>query len=361
MRPKHLVREALAAARSSPIPSLLVLLVVGSMCFSAIVTVGRQAAVESALAAEIAGPHARTLTITDTSSTEALRSSTLDVLAGLRHTQAVIGRDRPVDAVNGALGEGSTPVAVAGLHGTVERAVEIIRGRPPGPGQVMIPAAMMEVLRLEEPAGYLEARDGSQWAIVAAFEPRPPFEDLATMALTLPHAVEASHQQIRIVVEDVEHVTAVRSAAFAIIDADPTQVQVSTPSAASNQGITDQIAGLGRSLLLIILGAGAFFVSTVVLADVLIRRRDLGRRRTLGITRSDLVTLVALRTSAPATLGAVLGAVGGYLLVARELGTVPVDFALATTVLAVLTATIACLPPAAYAANRDPVEVMRTP
>ena len=41
--------------------------------------------------------------------------------------------------------------------------------------------------------------------------------------------------------------------------------------------------------LLLILGAGAFFVSIVVLADVLIRRRDLGRRRTLGIGRGDLI------------------------------------------------------------------------
>ena len=90
--------------------------------------------------------------------------------------------------------------------------------------------------------------------------------------------------------------------------------------AAGNATITGELAGLGRSLLLLILGAGAFFVAIVVLADVLIRRRDLGRRRTLGIGRADLVLLVAVRTAAPAVLGAVVGAGTGYAVVVGQGG-----------------------------------------
>ena len=130
--------------------------------------------------------------------------------------------------------------------------------------------------------------------------------------------------------------------------------------AAGNATITGELAGLGRSLLLLILGAGAFFVAIVVLADVLIRRRDLGRRRTLGIGRADLVLLVAVRTAAPAVLGAVVGAGTGYAVVVGQGGALGLDFVAGVAVLAALTAVAASLLPAAFAAFRDPVRVMRT-
>ena len=66
MNLRTLLREAVTAARTSPVPSALVLLVVAAMCFAAVATVGRQAATEAAVAAELSGPGARVLTVTDT-------------------------------------------------------------------------------------------------------------------------------------------------------------------------------------------------------------------------------------------------------------------------------------------------------
>ncbi len=364
MKLRMLLREALTAARSSPVSSALVLLVVAAMCFAAVATVGRQAAAEAAIAQELSGPEARSMTVTDTSGSGTLTGPTLRVLTGLDGAGAVIARQTPVDAVNGALGEGSDRVAVVQAYGTIDQAVTITRGRLPGTGEAVVPTDMLDTLRLEEAAGYLQAPDGKQWAIVGEFTPREPFGDLGSLAVAGGELTsETTLQQIRVVADSVEHVTIVRDTTLALIDADPTEVRVAVPTAlsASNQAVTGQLAGLGRSLLFLILGVGAFFVAVVVLADVLVRRRDLGRRRTLGITRPDLVTLVALRTTSPALLGALLGTLGGYLFVTRQAGTMPVDFTLGVAVLATLTATLACFPPAAYAATRDPVEVMRTP
>lgn len=89
--------------------------------------------------------------------------------------------------------------------------------------------------------------------------------------------------------------------------------------------------------------------------------RDLGRRRTLGITRADLAGIVTLRALATGIAGALLGCVTGWL---ANLGTgfgTPVDFTVAVGVLATLVAGVAALPPALYAARLDPVTVMRTP
>ena len=227
----------------------------------------------------------------------------------------------------------------------------------------------MAELGLAEPVGFLQAADGTQWSVVGSFTPKPPFEDLADVALTRPEPAPGAavagyaFHQVRVVADDVSHVEAVQDAALAIVDPDAATVQVTSALAAAgaSQQAVGTLAGLGRSLLLVILGAGAFFVAVVVLADVLIRRRDLGRRRTLGITRGALVGLVAARTAAPALVGAALGSAAGCAQVWHSTGQVPATFAAATATLGVLTAVAACLPPAIYAARRDPVEVMRTP
>ena len=133
MRAVVVLREAIAAARASLVPTALVALVIAATCVAAVVTVGRQAAAEAALAQQLAGPAARTLTLTQNLDGASLTPQALDLLATMNGTDAVIATDLPVDAVNGALGTGSTPVAVVGVHGTVGSAVSLTRGRLPGP------------------------------------------------------------------------------------------------------------------------------------------------------------------------------------------------------------------------------------
>lgn len=363
MNLRTLLREALTAARTSPVPSALVLLVVAAMCFAAVATVGRQAATEEAIAAELSGPAARVLTVTDSGGTGFLTGATVATLAGLDAAEAALARDVPVDAVNTVIGEGGTRVAVVNVTGSLERGIELTRGRLPGPGEVVVPESKLAELSLAEPSGALDAGDGRQWAVVGAFEAQVPFEDLGGYAITVPaHPASLVVQQVRVLAPDLAGTRAMQDASLAVIDPDPTtsQVQTARALAAGNQTITGELAGLGRSLLLLILGAGAFFVAIVVLADVLIRRRDLGRRRTLGIGRADLVLLVAVRTAVPALLGAAVGAGAGYGTVAAQGGALGLDFVAGVAVLAALTAVAASLLPAAFAAFRDPVRVMRT-
>lgn len=362
MNLRTLLREAVTAARTSPVPSALVLLVVAAMCFAAVATVGRQAATEAAVAAELSGPGARVLTVTDTGGTGFLTGATAATLAGLDTAEAALARDSPMDAVNTGIGRGGARVAVTNVVGTLDRGIELTRGRLPAPGEVVVPEAKLAELGLAQPSGALEATDGRQWAVVGAFQAQDPFQDLDGYALTVPAAADALvMQQVRVLAADTAGTRAMQEAALAVIDPDPraSSIQTARALSAGNQVITGELAGLGRSLLLI-LGAGAFFVSIVVLADVLIRRRDLGRRRTLGIGRGDLILLVAVRTAVPALLGAVLGSGAGYAVVAGQGGTLGVDFVAAVAVLAALTALLASLAPAAFAAFRDPVRVMRT-
>lgn len=362
MRIAVLLREALASARSALVPSLLVLLVVGAMCLACVLTVGRQAATEQAIAEELSGPAARVLTLTDNGSS-ALTDATVQTLTGLDTAASVIAQQIPVDTVNGALGDGSTPIPLSGVTGTVDTSIELTRGRMPAAGEVVLPEAKLAEFGFAEPSGFLEASDGRQWAVVGAFTAEEPFSDLTDYALAAPTGTDhVSFQTVRVLAADVSSVRALQTAVLAVVDPAENDVRVQTASALSeqNRAVTGQLAGLGRSLLVLILGAGAFFVAIVVLSDVLIRRRDLGRRRTLGITRADLVGLVAARTGVPAVLGAVLGSGIGYAVLLSQGNGLGLDFVAAVAVLAALTAVAASLPPATFAAFRDPVRVMRT-
>lgn len=360
---RMLLREAVISARVALVPTTLVMLVVAAMCLAAVVTVGRQAAAEAAVEERLASPAARTLTINDTGASGALTPAVVASMSKIAGVQAVIARRSPVDAVNGALGQGSPRVAVTQILGTPQTGIRVTEGRRPDVGEVVISETTRQSLGLDQAAGYLQGSDGQQWAIVGTFTTLPPFEDLEDLAIAGadPTSVTPT-RQVQVTAAHRDQVNQVTQAALAVAAADPQRTQIDRPAALNenNQAISGQLAGLGRSLLLLILGTGAFLVAIVILADTLIRRRDLGRRRTLGITRPDLVTLVTLRTSLPALLGATLGTVTGAALI-RPTGAVPLDFCAAVATLALTTAIIATLPPAIYASSRDPVEVLRTP
>ena len=66
---------------------------------------------------------------------------------------------------------------------------------------------------------------------------------------------------------------------LAPVEQDGVALESPTGLAQMARQLEEQMSGNGRSLLLLILGVGGFFVAAVTLADVLIRRRDLGRRR----------------------------------------------------------------------------------
>mgnify|MGYP006879734214 CR=1 FL=1 len=151
---------------------------------------------------------------------------------------------------------------------------------------------------------------GSLWAVVGAFTAEEPFSDLTDYALAAPTGADhVSFQAVRVLAPDVSSVRARQTAVLAVVDPAENDVRVQTASALSeqNRAVTGQLAGLGRSLLVLILGAGT--------GDAVLLSQGNG----LGL-----------------------------------------DFVSAVAVLAALTAVAASLPPATFAAFRDPVRVMRT-
>ena len=363
MRARSLLREAWASAWASKVPTALVAIVVATMCFVALSTVGKAAANEDQIRQRLEAAGARRLSVTDTREGGFINPRTLALVGTLSSVDASVGVGVPYDVTNGRIGPGGTRVAAFPILGDVGQIGRLLRGRWPQPGEALVTVSAQQRLGLAEPVGYVATPDKTSYPIVGAIEVVAPFDDMA-QSIIVNAAGEPTARELRVVISSIPDVVATQKAILAILaPADPQGVSIESPAglAETAQQLGGQLAGFGRSLLLLILGVGAFFVATVVLSDVLVRRRDLGRRRTLGATRADLTTLVTLRTLVPALAGAVLGTGIAAIVNARTGYPTPLVFATAGGVLAVLTALLAALPPATYAAHRDPVNVMRTP
>lgn len=364
MRWRALLREIWATTWSTRIPSALITLVVAAMCFTAIATVGRSAAAAADVAARMEQAGARRLSVVDARSVGFINPRTLAGIRSLSTVEETDALGAPFDATNGVIGFGGTQIPVWPVLGKAAGVGDLVWGRAPQPGEAVISITALPTVGMAAPVGYLVATSGEQYPVVGAYRARPPFEDLAAGAIVVPEAPVAG-REVRVLVSSIgaarETTSAVLSILAAPADADGVYVDAPTALAETARDIDAQLSGAGRSLLMLILVVGGVFVAAVVLADVLIRRRDLGRRRTLGITRSRLTALVAGRAVLTATLGALIGCVGGAVFNASLGAPTPWMFVVGVGVLALLAAGLAAIAPAAAAARLDPVTVMRTP
>ncbi len=210
--------------------------------------------------------------------------------------------------------------------------------------------------------GYLLANDG-ELPVVGTFTARDPLTELDTGVVLAP-AEPAAATTLYVVATSAASVRDAQALVLGVIapaQADDLAVRSPTTLADLQGQIGADIGTFGRQLMLLVLGGGALLTAVVVLADVLVRRTDLGRRRALGATRGTVVALVVLRTAIAAVAGAIAGTTVGWLIAARWDTAPPGDFAAGTMILTVLTAVLAAVPPAVLAATRDPVQVLRTP
>ncbi len=364
MRLGTLPREAWAMTWAAKVSSMLLIVVTAAMCVAAIVTVGRSASAAAQVAERMEQAGARRLSIIDAMEGGFVNTSTLGLVSGLGTVEKANALGAAFDAANGIVGSGGNRVPTWPVLGDITQVGSLVRGRLPVAGEAIVSVSQLGTLGLEEPVGYLLSADGAhQYPIVGSFTAVAPFEDVAAGALVAMPAT-AQGRELRVVITDVSAAGPTVSAVIGILaPPDPQGVLIDSPSAIAQtaRDLNAQMAGYGRTLLALILAVGGFFVAAVVLADVLIRRRDLGRRRTLGITRTDLVALVTTRTAMTGAIGAAAGCTAAWAVNQSTGFTTPLDFTVAVGVLAAMVALIAALPPAVYASRLDPVAVMRTP
>lgn len=366
MRPLVLLREALSTAWANKVPTALVCLLAAVMCAATLSTVGRTAAAEAQISERLDAAGSRVLVVADIRRGELLPAAIVQQAQGLSTVERAIGVTVPVDVTNAAVGAGGTRVPAWTITGDLPDLATLDAGRWPGPGEALVSSTALNTFGMDDPVGAAVVVTGTlnqDYSIVGSFTPREPFGDYgAGLVIAAPPGTVSD--SLHVVLTSAEQASATQSLVLALVAApsfDAITVQSPVGLAQLQAEVTGDFGTFGRALLLAVLGAGALLVAIVVLADVLVRRKDLGRRRALGATRTTIISLVIGRTLVPAILGAAIGAAVGIQLASEWAAAPPVSFTAGTIILALLAATLSAVLPAVYAAHQDPVRVLRTP
>jgi putative ABC transport system permease protein len=354
-----LLFEAFRSAAAQPVASSVVALIVAGVCAVILSTTGQTVKAEQDVLSRIDDAGTRSIIITDISGTAAITSAAVDRLNQLEGVEWAIGLG-PARDVRSAGNPGGNPAAIRTFYGYLPSQVDTTAEAEPG--QVITGPDAQQTLGFIAPYGGVIGE--TDYAVVGGFVARDP---LAFLSRSLLLATDDAGvlRSLHILVTEPSFVGSVTDAALTLIAAqDPISVGVETSQTLADvrAAVQGELGRYGRQLVTLTLTAGLVLTALAVYSAVTSRRRDFGRRRALGASRSYIIELVATQTVLPAFTGAILGiSVTAIILTATTGVTSDPTFAFAIGLLAILTAVIAAIPPAVVAAYRDPVRVLRVP
>ncbi len=355
--------ESFRMARSRLVSSVVTGLIVAGVCGTIIATTGQTVQAERAVLNQLDEASTRVVRILDTDGTAGMTGDGVGRVAAVSGIEWAFGLGpatdvRPVAVPNGAA------VAVQSIHGDLPL---LVRGPelPLAPGTAIVGSSAQEVLGFQLPFGGVMDKFGRELAVVGTFETDTPLRFLQQRMLRSPGPSPSTEevQAVYFGVEDASNIPSVVAGALMALAPDrSTSITVETAEAlvAVRAAVRGELEVFSRQLVTLVLGIGLVLVALNLYGTVTSHRRDFGRRRALGASRSLVVGLVVFQTVLVATIGVFVGMAVGAGLIWRWTGSVmSLDFALAIGALAILTAVLGTIPPALMAAFRDPVRILR--
>lgn len=362
-----LLREAWVSAWARPVATGTTALVVAVVCLVTLATTGRTAATEHQVMSTIDSLGTRLITVVDTTGESGIDASAVDQLIRLEGVEWAFGLGPARDVVIPAIGTAPSGTAVAArpVVGGLPPDIALDVGRPPRAGEAVIGARAAAALGLADTAGEV-AIQGERVAVVGRFVADGAFDTLTDSVVTVPHAEQAP--PLRYVYVRAADGYAVQSLARSIEALVPAanpatvEVQISDNALQLRSVLSGTLGASARQLMAIVLGTGLLLVAVTVTGAVAARRRDFGRQRALGATRSAIVALVLTQSGIAAGIGTLLGLAVGLPVTRVIAGALPSPaFTAGLATLAVLVGLLGAVVPAALAARRDPVRILRVP
>ena len=369
-----LLVEAARSARAAPVPAMVTALVAIAVCMVVILTTGRTVAASQAVLARIDGAEPRIVTVTDTKGDAALDPTVVERVRRLSGVSEVVALSKGTEAFNPAI-PNRDPIGLYTAWGDLPGEASITTGRPANEDEVMIDHGARELLGLGDGVGEVANDDRFSWPVVATFVAEGVFSGFDVSGLrkgaervtdnVAEEAEEPPVVFIRVLASTTDDVPRVAAEIGKVLGADdPGGLRVATSGdfAALREAISGDLGRFGRGLVFVVLAAGMLLGMLNTSALILMRRRDLGRRRALGATRSFLVTLLVLQSVLPSVLGAMVGCLGAVVVLEVSQDPLPQwRFYLALVFLTLLSSVLAALGPSISAAWRDPIKVLRQP
>ena len=358
-----ILREGLAVAWSQPAATSSAALVIAAACAVIGITAGQVAVAQERVIGRIDEAGTRLIEVTDERGRAGLRAGSVVRVQALEGVRWVIGLGAATDAANAALGKAGRPVPTRVIYGDLPFAVSA--GRAARPGEALVGPDALTALNSRIPA--LGVMTGERrLAVVGTFDATDPLEFLDRSILIVPHpaSAESPIRGLYVLADDPAWVDDLEQAIRAVVRADvPSELTYATPSVLAELRaiVGGELAANARTVTLGTLAVGVLIVAITIAGAVSLRRRDFGRRRALGASRSAVMLLVLVQSAVAAAVGIVAGTAVAIVVLLRISSAPPVGFTVGVAGLVLLMALAAGVPPGLLAAMRDPVRILRVP
>lgn len=224
----------------------------------------------------------------------------------------------------------------------------------------------LTALGTPDAAGALTTSDGLDLPLVGRIDPPAHLNPMEPL-LVIPARPDGTEPVavVVIVAQRPELVAPLTELVTSLLtDSPPDSVTLSTSEniAAIRAAVEGSLGSYSRSLILLILGAAAIGVATLLSGLVMFRRKDYGRRRALGASQHLIAGLVVTQTTLVSAAGSIIGSAAALLILHLTGNPLPdADFTIAVAILATTTAALAAVIPALLAAKREPLTELRVP
>lgn len=362
LTPGRALREAAGSVRAHVITTVLLVLITGAMTATIFLTVGRTAATEQQVLASIDDAGPRLIEVIVEEPSPGVPPALTALMADLPEVEWVLGLGPVRDVRAGETGR-RPHVGARDIVTDLPPLAIIEEGRPPQAGEALVSSRTQEQLRLVRPSGpILDA--GRTRAVVGRFSSSGVLGELERLVIVQPGGEPTPATLLYVLAEDTRYVEGIAAQLRVLSGVDPELLSIRTSEdlVELQSVLSGQVGALSRQLALGAVAVGLVLELLTVTMALSTRRRDFGRRRALGSTRSGLIALVTLEVALPVVAGAVLGTVAGAGAVAWWNGSLPgVAFLAAVPLLVVTIGTLTAIPPALLSAYRDPVSILRIP
>lgn len=360
------MREVRVSLLTQRVSSAVTLLIVLGATATVISTAGRNAGVESAVLSQIDARGTRSLTLYAQGEQPAFGSAMVSRLAKYDVMEEVVGFGSVVD-VTAAENPVGPRVGLRTAYGTIGG--RQLADAAPGAGlpSALANAEAIQVLGLPGPAGSVRAvDDGPEWLIAGAVALPDNLAGMGPAILVAGDPADDEPLATLTVLarrpEDLPLVTRLVAESLRDVPRDKVKIESSEQLADLRAVVGGELSTRSRSIILSVLAGSGAASLVIAWALALMRRRDFGRRRALGATRSMIISLMVGQTLVVAALGSMAGAALGVGLLAGRGEPVPSgSFVSALVTLFALTTSSAVAVPALWAANRDPLRELRVP
>lgn len=366
-----LLLEGVRSAAAQRLSTLTTALVIGVVCFVVLTTTGQSAAAERSVMERIDDLGTRLVTAVDRTGQAHMRADSVEAVGALSTVDWSFALGGVSDVTNAHGPEGRAGVALRPHFGDFPPDLRILTGRLPRSGEAMVGRDGALALGLGDGVGAVT--DGTMaWPVVGTFHTSGPLAQLNSVVLvSTPHFTD----QVHLPAPEARYVYAMAASTGVVGDLTaelpsvvsaqvPGGVEVDTPEGAIalREVIAGDMGAASRRSMVLVLTVGLALVCISTVGAVGTRRRDFGRMRALGASRSALVVMTLIQVAVSSVVGVVGGTIVGLAVVANIAPSLPSwSFCTGVAVLCLLIAVAGATPPAMAAAFRDPVRILRVP